>query len=53
MHQEYFKDAQEELDSERHSLISNQTDNYSILTESNALILENLDGTFCKGRKMI
>jgi len=48
-HQTYFKDTQEELESDRHSLASSQTDNYSTLTESNALILENMDGTFCQG----
>jgi len=39
--------------SERNSLASSHTDNYSTLSESHGLILENLDGTYCRGTSKI
>jgi len=45
MDQLHIKDVH---DSERHSLASSNTDNYSTLSESHGLILENLDGTYCR-----
>lgn len=46
----YFKEPGDFQDSERQSFSSSYTENYSTLTESNAVILENLDGTFYKGK---
>lgn len=46
MDQLHIKDVH---DSERASLASSHTDNYSTLSESHGLILENLDGTYCRG----